>query len=395
MCKLRITNIAATILILIIGINFARQAQALEQTPALEVKIFRKLAGINPDIENIPTVVEVPLPSGNGNINNYALQAISDITGFQPFQIRQETIETRYIIYSGTEIYDAADLHDNNPQTYIDYPVEEPSTSQTWSFQYNQPIATNQFTFKLAQYAQEPVSVEISKVVQDKKVLILAETNFTGSTMRFPQTSSANFKVILTFNQPLRVAEMSFNQLGADTAQRYYLRFLASPGELYYLYADPATPAYLPYLETGNLLQAADVVVLDAPIFEANSFFTPPDSDKDGVLDEKDNCPAVPNTNQEDINNNYIGDACEDFDLDGILNTDDNCPDTPNRYQQDEDADGIGDHCDSEESRLTERLWWLPWAGIIVGFGVVITLLYTTIKKPQPTFKDHKYNPGG
>ena len=272
-----------TILILIFGFNLTTKVQAFQLAPAKEVRLFRKIATIIPNVVDTPKVVEVPLLGGNGNTNNYALQAVNDSTGFQPFQIRQETTETKYIVYSGTEVYDVIDLHDNNTQTYIDYPVEEPSTSQTWSFHYNQPITTNQFTFKLAQYAQEPVNIEIFKIVQDKKVIILAETNFTGSTIRFPQTSSANLKVTLNFDQPLRITEMNFNRLSVSSSRQYYLRFLARPEDLYYLYSDPATPAYLPYLETGNLLKATDVVILDAPIFEANSFFIPLDSDRDTI----------------------------------------------------------------------------------------------------------------
>ena len=36
-----------------------------------------------------------------------------------------------------------------------------------------------------------------------------------------------------------------------------------------------------------------------------------PDSDRGGVADELDNCPATPNTSQEDGTLNGIGDACE------------------------------------------------------------------------------------
>ena len=37
------------------------------------------------------------------------------------------------------------------------------------------------------------------------------------------------------------------------------------------------------------------------------------DSDNDGVLDNEDNCPLISNPNQEDINNNGIGDVCDDI----------------------------------------------------------------------------------
>ncbi|MFN3201592.1 MAG: lectin-like domain-containing protein [Bradymonadia bacterium] len=52
------------------------------------------------------------------------------------------------------------------------------------------------------------------------------------------------------------------------------------------------------------------------------------DSDGDGVGDLCDNCPAAPNADQADSNDNAQGDACEDRDGDGLVDADDNCPDT-------------------------------------------------------------------
>lgn len=42
------------------------------------------------------------------------------------------------------------------------------------------------------------------------------------------------------------------------------------------------------------------------------------DDDNDGVLDSVDNCPSVANPGQEDMNNNHIGDVCDDSDGDGV-----------------------------------------------------------------------------
>ena len=74
-----------------------------------------------------------------------------------------------------------------------------------------------------------------------------------------------------------------------------------------------------------------------------------PDSDGDGIPDDRDNCVLTPNPDQRDDDGDGVGNACDDdWDNDGIPNTEDNCPLVPNPGQADLDLDGIGDACDGD-----------------------------------------------
>ena len=68
--------------------------------------------------------------------------------------------------------------------------------------------------------------------------------------------------------------------------------------------------------------------------------------DADNVDSTCDNCPDDYNVDQRDLDNDGIGDVCDD-DIDGdtVLNEDDNCPNTPNSDQKNTDDDPRGDAC--------------------------------------------------
>lgn len=70
------------------------------------------------------------------------------------------------------------------------------------------------------------------------------------------------------------------------------------------------------------------------------------DSDQDGIADSADNCQAVANYDQRDLDRNGVGDACDpDIDGDGIQNAKDDCPYNADPGQKDADGNGVGDAC--------------------------------------------------
>ena len=84
-----------------------------------------------------------------------------------------------------------------------------------------------------------------------------------------------------------------------------------------------------------------------------NCFFSFEDADNDGVCDAEDNCVAVSNPDQTDMDGDSIGDFCDedddDADNDGVPDVADNCILDFNPAQADTDGDGTGDACNDDD----------------------------------------------
>lgn len=109
------------------------------------------------------------------------------------------------------------------------------------------------------------------------------------------------------------------------------------------IYADDPTQAFP--LPVGGFIPNVNIVTNTG----ARTVFFATDVDGDGVVNDLDNCPFTPNSDQADADGDLVGDVCEgDFDGDGVADPNDNCPDAPNADQADADQDGIGDACDDD-----------------------------------------------
>lgn len=331
---------------------------------------------------SVPTVVEVPFAAESIGRFNFA---VFDRTtnSFEPYFFKQETLvnEIPISVTANLSIYDRNNLQDDNPNTYANFPLPDSRQGIAQiTLSTERPVTSSAVTTLLDGNVALPNFIEIRALVDGQDRIVLASRSMDGETIRFPQTTSNRWTITFTFGQPLRISELRLHQDNATKTSQRAVRFLAQPSHSYAVYFDPDRLVIVSVGEAGNLASANDVLVVTTALSQSNPAYIIADADSDRIPDITDNCVLIANSDQLDVNKNGSGDVCDDFDQDGIINNKDNCPDNPNRDQKDTDNDRIGDVCDKEESRITERYTWLPWAGIGFAATVLIVLLVLTAK---------------
>jgi len=88
-----------------------------------------------------------------------------------------------------------------------------------------------------------------------------------------------------------------------------------------------------------------DIFIMNArPLLESEI-----DGDMDGIIDINDNCPNDPNPDQEDLDQDGLGNVCDDdSDGDGVSNGDDQFP-LDSTENSDTDNDGVGNNADLDD----------------------------------------------
>jgi hypothetical protein len=382
----------ALILIFFLGVSGASLVTAQGKVPAwqvvqdVEVSAFRQVLYVPALDIVVPTVVEVPL-SGT-EVRNKTAVALSSAGQFSATYYKTyDQVPTTPLTVSlsggyGNVLYM---LVDGKYDTTHEFPFVEDAENVVELEVSGQGsmVTTSELRIGLDAHVALPQRVSIYAVdAYGNSKVVLAERALRETVVRFPQTTAQAFRIRFTLAQPLRLAELTLVQK-QDVVLNDVVRFLAQPGQAYTLYVDPDRAYGSVQTEQVSLRDDVGVLQVGGDMLENNPAYELADVDKDGVPDLYDNCVAVANADQKDVDKNGRGDACDDWDRDKVLNSKDNCPELPNRDQRDTDGDGVGDVCDTEEDRFTEANPWVPWAG--AGFaGFVIVLLLILVVRSAP-----------
>ena len=379
-----VSRIFGSILILLL-ISPIQNVTAQEFDSALQSASYRSLLKVDKVEVVVPTVVEVSLEKQK--LERSEFMVVESETGkFVPSYYKEKYKVQPVAVSVKTTGGDnpAALMLDNNYHTGVLYRLNESYVGETEvMLTAVESIKVSGLSLSLEQNVSLPTSVEVLSVDESgTENIVLAKSRMTNSRINFIPTVANNWIVKFTYAQPLQINELSLIQDDIEQGVERSLRFLAQPGMSYVIYQNPDHSVKMPRVESGDLSDDKDVLLLPKVVSEVNPDFKPIDTDSDGIPDILDNCVAHSNPDQTDIDNNGRGDVCDDWDRDGVLNSVDNCINTPNASRLDSDGDGVGDACDDEESRFTEKYKWIPWVGIGLALGVIIGLFVVVARRP-------------
>ena len=340
---------------------------------------FRQYKDVSSKPIKVPTVLELPIDDEISGISNFAVLETSTKT-FKPYLFRYGSSFSKVpVSISGSgNVGSLNNMIDGDYATYTEFLLHTDGSagSAEVSIKALRPITSSSLTFSLDRFVSLPRSVEVRAKVAGVERIVFASRAPNSQTIFFPKTTSDTWTVRFQYVQPLRIVELALNQEDAERNVSKSIRFLANPGESYKVYLNPDRYVVIQTQEAGDLSSSKGVLFLSPVPSHDNPLYIVADSDGDTIPDTVDNCVSSPNADQVDIDQNGRGDVCDDFDRDGVVNMIDNCMSDPNRNQIDTDADGIGDICDGEESRITEKYGWLPWAGMGIAAIVVAGLFF-------------------
>jgi hypothetical protein len=284
----------------------------------------------------------------------------------------------------------------------------------------DKPISTTNLSYYLDSNVQNPEEIAIQSKLSggsnEYQTILSRRENYTNA-VSFPDVFADVFKIEFFHKQPLRIQEIDIG-VPSNNLLEQQIVWLGRPGEKYRLYTDAQKYTNLPTEEAGNLANIEDnIITTKLDEGEPNEAFRESDTDKDGIIDKKDNCPTIKNPDQKDTDNNSKGDICEDKDGDSILDGVDNCPLYANRSQLDTDKNGVGDVCEDKDndkipngsdncptlanadqkdtdqdkvgdvcdtngdSRWLQNNQVFNWLALVFGFVVIGGLSYLTIRK--------------
>ncbi len=371
-------------MVLLSSYSFTLHAEGAQIAVPDAAKAYRQSMQISIPTIVVPTVVQVPFPDLYLERNDVA---VFDLTSqkFEPDLFLENTRELSNPLQIESSASMEQNMLDGNTATYGEFTLPDDARgSARIVLSSTKPLTSSALTFLLDTYVALPTSIEIRIQENGGEKIVVAKREMRDQTIHFPKTTASTWIVSLTYGQPLRITELRLSEENVLQKNVRSVRFLAQPSHNYRVYFDPDRVTSIPVGEASNLSDDKGVLVLPAQLLQANPTYTVADTDGDSVPDLRDNCVQTLNTDQLDVDQNGRGDACDDFDKDGLINSIDNCVSSPNRNQVDTDGDAIGDACDTEESRITERSPWLPWAGMGFAAIVLVFLMVSMLKsKPQ------------